>query len=68
MILGDISKNGGISRMPENKRVTIKNILYSKDNVSRKYIQTTDDNFRIETSYVNYINILFVFQLRLDVI
>ena len=42
--------------MPENKRVTIKNILYSKDNVSRKYIQTTDDNFRIETSYVNYKN------------
>ncbi len=28
----------------------------SKDGVSRKYIQITPDNFRIETSYVNYKN------------
>lgn len=34
----------------------ISNILHSNDNVSRKYIETTYDDFRIETLYVNYKN------------
>ncbi len=42
--------------MIENLNVKIKDIAYSKDNVCRKYIQTTTDNYRIETSYVNYKN------------
>ena len=39
-----------------SKTVRIKDVAYSKDNVSRKYVQVTDDNFRIETSYVDYKN------------
>ena len=42
--------------MVENPCVRIKSIAYSKDNVCRKYIQTTTDNYRIETSYVDYKN------------
>ena len=42
--------------MVENPSVRIKSIAYSKDNVCRKYIQTTTDNYRIETSYVDYKN------------
>lgn len=32
------------------------NVYFSKDKVSKKYIQNTIDNFRIETSYVNHKN------------
>lgn len=32
------------------------NIFYSKDGVSKKYVQITDDDLRIETLYVNYKN------------
>ena len=42
--------------MCSSKTVRIKDVAYSKDNVSRKYVQITDDNFRIETSYVDYKN------------
>lgn len=42
--------------MIENLNVKIKDIAYSKDNVCRKYIQTTAENYRIETSYVDYKN------------
>ena len=42
--------------MCASKTVRIKDVAYSKDNVSRKYVQITDDNFRIETSYVDYKN------------
>lgn len=42
--------------MSENKNVRISDVAYSKDNVSRKYVQTTYDNFRIETLYVDYKN------------
>lgn len=42
--------------MSERKNVRICNVLYSKDKVSRKYVQTTEDNLRIETSYVDYKN------------
>ncbi|MBQ9795813.1 MAG: radical SAM protein [Clostridia bacterium] len=42
--------------MIENLNVKINDIAYSKDNVCRKYIQTTIDGYRIETSYVNYEN------------
>lgn len=34
----------------------ISDIAYSKDGISRKYIQNTKDNFRIETAYVDYKN------------
>lgn len=34
----------------------IKQVVQSKDIISRKYIQGTEDNFRIETTYVDYIN------------
>lgn len=34
----------------------INNILCSKDEVAKKYVQITSDNSRIETSYVNYKN------------
>ncbi len=34
----------------------VSNILHSKDKVSKKYVQVTHDDFRIETSYVNYKN------------
>ena len=34
----------------------IKEIVQSKDKISRKYIQKTNDNFRIETTYVDYSN------------
>lgn len=30
--------------------------FYSKDGISKKYVQITSDNFRIETSFVNYNN------------
>ena len=42
--------------MIENLNVRISDIAYSKDKVSRKYVQTTADNYRIETVYVDYIN------------
>ena len=42
--------------MVENPSVRIKSIAYSIDNVCRKYIQTTTDDYRIETSYVDYKN------------
>lgn len=42
--------------MCASKTVRIKDVAYSKDNVSRKYVQITNDNFRIETSYVDYKN------------
>lgn len=32
------------------------NIFYSKDGVTKKYVQITNDDFKIETSYVNYKN------------
>lgn len=34
----------------------VTNIFCSKDGVSKKYVQTTHDNFKIETTYVNYKN------------
>lgn len=34
----------------------VSNIFYSKDKMSKKYVQTTDDFFKIETSFVNYKN------------
>lgn len=34
----------------------IDNLLCSKDGISKKYVQITNDNFRIETSYVDYKN------------
>lgn len=42
--------------MKKNKNVKISDIAYSKDGVSRKYVQATVDNCRIETLYVNYKN------------
>lgn len=36
--------------------MNIKKVLQSTDMISRKYIQETDDNFRIETLYVDYSN------------
>ena len=34
----------------------VTNILCSKDGISKKYIQITEDNFKIETSYINHKN------------
>lgn len=42
--------------MNKNINVKISNIAYSKDGVSRKYVQTTYDNFRIETVFVDHKN------------
>ncbi len=42
--------------MRKNRSVKISDVAYSKDKVSRKYVQTTVDNYRIETLYVNYKN------------
>ena len=42
--------------MVENLNIKIRDIAYSKDKVSRKYVQTTADDYRIETSYVDYKN------------
>lgn len=42
--------------MLKNKSVKISDVIYSKDKISRKYVQTTDDNFRIETVYVDHKN------------
>lgn len=42
--------------MKESLNIRISNVKYSKDKVSRKYVQTTYDNFRIETLYVDYKN------------
>lgn len=42
--------------MVENLNVRISDIAYSKDKVSRKYVQTTADDYRIETLYVDYKN------------
>lgn len=38
------------------KLVKINDILYSKDSVTRKYIQVTNDNHKIETLFVDYNN------------
>ena len=42
--------------MIENSEVKIRDIAYSKDTISRKYVQTTADDYRIETLYVDYKN------------
>ncbi len=42
--------------MTDNLSVKISDVAYSKDNVSRKYVQSTNDNYRIETLYVDYKN------------
>lgn len=42
--------------MIEKVNIKIETIKYSKDGITRKYIQNTDDNFKIETLYVDYIN------------
>ena len=42
--------------MMENSEVKIRDIAYSKDTISRKYVQTTADDYRIETLYVDYKN------------
>lgn len=42
--------------MIENANVKISKVAHSKDGVSRKYVQNTSDNFRIETLYVDYKN------------
>ena len=42
--------------MKDKSKVIITNILNSKDNVSRKYVQSTIDNYRLETLYVDYKN------------
>lgn len=34
----------------------ISNMVSSQDGISRKYVQKTDDNFRIETSYIDHKN------------
>jgi len=39
-----------------NSNMQIENIEHSTDNVCRKYVQKTNDNYRIETSYVDYKN------------
>lgn len=39
-----------------NTRIKIEQILYSKDGKTKKYIQKTNDNFKIETSYVEFEN------------
>lgn len=36
--------------------MVIKNIIQSKDKISRKYIQETEDYHRIETMYIDYCN------------
>lgn len=36
--------------------IKITNIAYSKDNITRKYVQKTEDSYRIETTYVDYSN------------
>ena len=40
--------------MTEDLNIT--SVLYSKDNVTRKYVQQTKDNYGIETTYVDYKN------------
>ena len=35
--------------MVEKVNIKIETIKYSKDGITRKYIQNTDDNFKIET-------------------
>ena len=42
--------------MIENSEVKIRDIAYSNDTISRKYVQTTADDYRIETLYVDYKN------------
>ncbi len=42
--------------MIEKANIKIETIKYSKDGITRKYIQSTNDNFKIETLYVDYIN------------
>ena len=42
--------------MIENSEVKIRDIAYSKDTISGKYVQTTADDYRIETLYVDYKN------------
>lgn len=36
--------------------IKIIDIAYSSDNVTKKYVQKTNDNYKIETTYVDYIN------------
>lgn len=36
----------GVLSMNDNLSVKIRDIAYSKDNVSRKYVQSTNDNHR----------------------
>ena len=42
--------------MIENSEVKIRDIAYSKDTISRKYVQTTANDYRIETLYIDYKN------------
>lgn len=41
-----------MKNIEDNLSIKIENILYSKDNKSKKYIQKTNDNYRIETVYI----------------
>ncbi len=42
--------------MNEKANIKIEDIKYSTDKITRKYVQRTYDNLKIETTYVDYIN------------
>lgn len=42
--------------MKEKANIKIEDIKYSTDGITRKYVQRTHDNLKIETTHVNYIN------------
>lgn len=42
--------------MKEKANIKIEDIKYSKDGITRKYVQKTHDNLKIETTYVDYKN------------